>query len=44
MTRTIDEPALRERLAHDGLEVSRRLTWDETARRTMDVLARVASR
>ncbi len=44
MTRTIDEPALRERLAHAGLEVSRQLTWDETARGTMDVLARIASR
>ena len=42
MTRTIEEPGLRERLAAAGLEVSRRLTWDECARRTMDVIERVA--
>lgn len=43
MARTIEEPGLRERLAAAGLEASRRLTWDECARRTMDVLARVAA-
>jgi len=42
MRRTIEEPGLRERLAAAGLEVSRRLTWDECARRTMDVIERVA--
>lgn len=43
MTRTIVEPELRERLAQAGLEVSKLLTWEECARRTMDVLERVAS-
>lgn len=43
MIRTIEEPGLRGRLARAGLEVSRKLTWEECARRTMDVLARVAS-
>jgi glycosyltransferase involved in cell wall biosynthesis len=43
LARTIDEPALRERLVRIGIETSKRLSWDETARATMDVLARVAS-
>jgi glycosyltransferase involved in cell wall biosynthesis len=41
--RTIDDPALRESLVRSGLDAARQLTWDETARRTMDVLFRVAS-
>jgi glycosyltransferase involved in cell wall biosynthesis len=44
MTRTIAEPGLRERLAAAGLEVSKRLTWEQCARGTMDVLERVARR
>ena len=43
MTRTIEEPGLRERLAQAGLEVSKKLTWENCARGTMDVLARVAA-
>jgi glycosyltransferase involved in cell wall biosynthesis len=43
LARTIDEPALRERLVRSGLEASKRLSWDTTALATMDVLARVAS-
>jgi glycosyltransferase involved in cell wall biosynthesis len=42
MERVIAEPELRERLAQAGLDVSRKLTWEECASRTMDVLARVA--
>ena len=42
MTRTIEEPGLRDRLAAAGLEVSKKLTWENCARGTMDVLARVA--
>lgn len=44
MKRVVDEPELRARLAQAGLEVSQKLTWEECARRTMDVLARVARR
>jgi glycosyltransferase involved in cell wall biosynthesis len=43
MTRTIEEPGLRERLAQAGLDVSKLLTWENCARGTMDVLARVGS-
>lgn len=44
LERTISEPGLRERLVRSGLEASKRLSWDATARATMDVLAQVASR
>jgi glycosyltransferase involved in cell wall biosynthesis len=43
LERTIDEPSFREQLVRSGLEASKRLSWDETARATMDLLARVAS-
>jgi glycosyltransferase involved in cell wall biosynthesis len=43
LARTIDDPALREQLARNGLEASKKLSWDGTARATMDVLAQVAS-
>jgi glycosyltransferase involved in cell wall biosynthesis len=39
---TIADPALRGELVRKGLDLARTLTWDETARRTMDVLYRVA--
>jgi glycosyltransferase involved in cell wall biosynthesis len=43
MEQTIDDTALRERLVRSGLDASKRLSWDETARETMDVVAQVAS-
>lgn len=42
LLQTIDEPGFRDRLARSGLAASKRLSWDETARATMEVLARVA--
>jgi glycosyltransferase involved in cell wall biosynthesis len=43
MERTIEDPAFRERLVRSGLDASKRLSWDATARATMGVLAKVAS-
>jgi glycosyltransferase involved in cell wall biosynthesis len=43
LEQTIEDPTLRDRLARSGLEASERLSWDETARRTMDVLAQAAA-
>ena len=42
LTRLLHDDALRERLTGEGLAVARRFSWEETARRTMDVLAAVA--
>jgi glycosyltransferase involved in cell wall biosynthesis len=40
----LDDDELRDRLIRAGLETGKTLTWDETARRTMAILARVATR
>jgi glycosyltransferase involved in cell wall biosynthesis len=42
--RVLDDPELRARLVRAGLETARALTWDETARKTMAILAGVATR
>jgi glycosyltransferase involved in cell wall biosynthesis len=40
----LDDAELRDRLIGAGLETAKTLTWDETARKTMAILARVATR
>jgi glycosyltransferase involved in cell wall biosynthesis len=42
--RVLDDAELRERLIRAGLETAKTLTWDETARKTMAILAAVATR